>query len=305
MATSATELLRATAKAAFWQSFDGYPSYMEGLAAQVSSDSDQETYPWLASAPAIREMKGGRVKTPVPEISYSIKNKKWENTVPIAYEIWKYGKLGAVQALLADLGAKARAYPDKLMATLMAGTDTTTYDSKAFFATDHADPGASYTTAQANILTDTSIATAASVTDLEMKSLINQGITQLYSFKDSSGDAFWPGNAPRFIVFVPVAERTVAQQVQRNELIGTGVSNELAGQFELRVCPDITGDALYVFNASSTHKPFIFQVAEGVTLEDDMGGDNEFNTKEVHFGSFGYWNIGYGDWRTGVKVTWS
>ena len=78
MLTHGTQLLRATAKAAFWQAYETQPDIMGSIVYVTDSSSDQETYPFTSAAPSPVEMEGSRTHKSVPEISYVIKNKKWE-----------------------------------------------------------------------------------------------------------------------------------------------------------------------------------------------------------------------------------
>ena len=72
--------------------------------------------------------------------------------------------------------------------------------------------------------------------------------------------------------------------------------------FEVRFNPwDDSSDELYMFWASGAHKPFVYQTAEDVTLEDNIGTVAEFESKDVSFGTFGFWNVGYGDWRYATR----
>lgn len=309
MATNGTALLRATAQAAFWQRFESYPSIMDGLVYMQPSNSDQETYAWLAYAPPVREMTASRVSVPVPEISYTIKNKKWENTVPIGYELRKFGKNDVVANLVGEMGAKARAYQDALISSLIAtGHSTACYDSQYFFDTDHVDPSATYTTTQNNDLTATITAPTAP-TDLEWAAAMRSCIDALYSYKDGAGDPVFPNGAPGFIAMVPPGYRSIAQRVATVDQLTGPVGNDLKGMYRVVVNPWLnapgTEATFFVFNATGQRKPFILQTADPVQLEDDMGGDNEFNSKEVHFGSFAYYNAGYGDWRYATKYVFT
>jgi len=309
MLTAADALLKATAKGAFWQSFESYPSIMTGLVAPVTSDSDQETYPWLAYAPGPREMIGSRVKRGVPEISWTIKNRKWESTVAIAYETRKFARLNQVQALLSNLGAKARAYPDNLTSSLIQNGNSTgfvCYDTKKFFDTVHADPGAAYATSQSNALTYAA-ATGTTWTDIEMAQAINAAIVGLMGFKDGDGDPVFMDPNKKILIMCAVDVYARLASLQTAPQLTGGLSNPVIQRFEIVANPWLTAvgstDKFFAFNTSGAHKPFIKQEAEAVSLTDDMGGDSDFMTKDVSFGTFGYYNIGYGDWRYGVQMT--
>lgn len=309
MLTAGDALLRDTARAAFWQNFEAFPSIMAGLVFPVDSTSDQETYPWLAYAPGVREMSGSRVKRDVPELSWTIKNKKWENTVVIEYATRKFARLGQVQALLAGLGAKARAYPDKLTSLLIQNGNSagyTCYDTQLFFDTDHSDPGAAYTTNQSNLLTFTA-ATGTTWTDIEMANAVNAAIAALMGFKDGDGDPVFMDSSKTVQVQCATDIYPRLASLQTQDTLTGGVANPAKGRFRAVANPWLTAvgsaDRFFAFNDTGVRKPFILQTAEAVSLEDDMGGDSDFNTKDVAFGTFAFYNVGYGDWRYGVSMS--
>jgi len=309
MLTQGDALLKATAKASFWQSYEGYPSITAGITASVTSDSVSEEYPWLAYAPGVKEMVGSRVKRSVPEYSYTIKNKKWENTVSVAYETRKFAKLNQVQALLGNLGAKARAYPDKLVSLMIDnGYNTagyTSYNGLGFFHAAQIDPGAAYTASQVNYI-DHPSATGTLWTDAEAAGAINAARAKLMTYKDGDGDPVYMDPSKNILIMCHPNIYSKLAPLRSQTTLAGGVSNPVLGSFDIVpnpwLTPTTTVDNFYAFNVSGAHKPFVLQTAEAVSLEDDMGGDNDFNTKDVSFGSFGYYNAGYGDWRYGVKV---
>ncbi len=290
--------LRATARQSFWQAHESTSEIMEGLIATYDSDSDQETYPGLAYAPRPREMEGSRTHRSVPGFSFTIVNKQYESTVDISYKQWKYGKTSAVRDMLSSMGEKARLFPNRLVGDLLnAGTTTVGHDGQNFFHTAHVDAGARYTTAQDNDLTSNYSVTSA-LTVLEMYAELGLARTAFESRFDGEGDPVVPAENARFIVMCPSGHLRAARAVFKNDQITGPIANDLKGVFEPRLNPysDNTAE-FHTFWADGRRKPFILQEAEGVSLEDNMGGDAEFETKDISFGSFGFYNAGYGDWR--------
>lgn len=307
--THSDALIRATATAAFWQNYESWPSLFDGLVQRISSNADQENYPWLGYAPKMQEMVGSKVAKPVPNYDYTIKNKKFEATIAIDYETRKFAKLGAVSAVVGNLGQKARNFETSLLADLVNnGMATACYDNQFFFDTDHSDPGARYTTSQDNDLT--SAAAAALPTDAEMTTAVSAMQSALFSYKDNEGDPVMPALGTKLILMVPPLYKAVADRIATNDQITGPVGNALKGQFEVRVnpwipAPTTSAGYMYLFNASGARKPFIVQVADDLVLEDNMGLDNDFMTKDVYFSAFSYMNVGYGDWRYAVGYTFS
>lgn len=310
--TQGIQILRDTARAAFWQGWDNFPSITESIAYTMDSNSDQETYAWLAYAPGVREMAGGsKLKQSVPEISFTVKNKIWEATTSVPYLTWKFNKNGAIARLAEETGKKARAHRDKLISlSLMdVGASTTCYDGQYFYDTDHSDPGSIYMTNQTNMLSYAA-ASGTAPNDVELAGAIGAAITRLMSFRDGAGDPVTYGAVQPGGIEVHSSAGTGADQasllmkVAYADYLTSGNTNQVKGLFKPVFNPFLTtGQYLHVFNTGTSRKPFILQVAEDVRMEDDFGGDEEFNTKDRSFGSFGCYNATYGDWRSAVQVT--
>jgi phage major head subunit gpT-like protein len=298
MLTHEQQLLRDTAQASFWTAYDSVTDIMEGIHQRIESDSDQETYTALTYAPRPRQMEGSRTHRSVPSFSYNVVNKKWESTVDISYEMWKYGRLGNVQSMLQSMGDKARLYPSRLVADLMNAGDTDSgHDSQVFYSNAHVDVGARYSTAQNN--DHTSAATTGTVpTVLEMHGALTTHRNAFDGFLDGDGDPVAPVAGERMIVLCSSTNIQAARAVFMSDQITGPISNDLKGIFEPRLNPfNDSSDEFFTFRAGGRRKPFIYQVAEAVSLKDNMGNDAQFETEDVSFGTFGFYNVAYGDWR--------
>jgi phage major head subunit gpT-like protein len=181
------------------------------------------------------------------------------------------------------------------------------YDGQFFYDTDHVDVGARFTTNQDNDITSAAVATATP-TDIEFKNAVQAIINQLYGFKDNEGDPFWPADTVAGLdlgILIPTAYIEIAEQVESSELLTGTVSNPVKGKFTPIPNPYFaaasTTPAIFGFVRTHPQKAVIMQVADDLELDDDMGGDNEFDTKDVAFGTFQYSNAGYGQWRTTVR----
>lgn len=309
MLTHGDQMLRDTARAAFWGAFNDTPDMMNWLAARRSSSSDQETYAGFGFAPGVREMIGGRTKRSVPQYTYTLTNKEFENTVAIDYKTRKFNKNNDVANLLSNMGKKARAYPTKLGSSLVNTGTALGYDGLALFSSAHLDPGAPYQTNQSNAPGAVNITTDGYPTDVEMSTAIRLGMGALRTYKDGDGDPFWPGEDYDCVVMVPPQMFDMANRVQTVDLITGSVGNDLKGRFRTVVNPYITWTAgttyFYIVNASAPERPLIYQVAEEVGLSDDMGGDNDFDTKSVSFGTYAMYNVGVGNWRSIYRVAFN
>ena len=306
--TASTALVRATAQNAFWQAYESSSDIMSDLFARVDSSADQETYPGLFYAPRPRLMEGSRTHRTSPQFSFSITNNKYEATVDVGYELIKFGKLGAIDAMLASLGEKARMHPNRLIATLMNDGDaagSTGHDGQIYYSAAHVDTGGAYTTAQDNDLGASAVATGAA-TVLEMYTALQASLAAFYTLLDGDSDPVVPGPDAKFVVLCAGGQMPAARAVYINDNITGPISNDMKGIFEPRLNPYSDAAAeIFCFWTNARRKPFIYQVAEDVSLTDNMGGDAEFETKDVAFGTFGYYNVGYGEWRCSNSTTFT
>ena len=302
MITHELQLLRDTAQASFWQRFAATVPIIDGLIDRVDSNSDQETYPGLSYAPRPRVMEGSRTHRSVPSFSFTIVNSKFESTVDISYEMWKYGRLGAVQALIANMGAKAKNHPSRLVADLInAGSVDTGHDGQIFFSNAHVDAGARNTTAQDNDFT-TNINDETAATVLEMYTMLQAHRSAYDTFLDGEGDPVIPTPDEVLTVLVPGGHMPAARAVFMNDQITGPISNDMKGIFKPVLNPyGDDADEVFTFRTAGERKPFIHQVAEDVSLTDNIGGDSDFETKDVSIGTFSYQNVGYGDWRFATR----
>src|SRR5205809_2883079 len=98
-----------------------------------------------------REWVGDRVFNSQTTSEYTIKNKKWENSIEVDRPDIEDDKLGIYSPMIQSLGMEAKTHPDELVfAAMLAGFNTTCFDGQYFFDVDHpvlnAD-GVTYTTA--------------------------------------------------------------------------------------------------------------------------------------------------------------
>lgn len=310
MLTHDQQMLRDTARAAFWGGWEGSSTFTDTLAMRKNSTSDQETYVGFGHVPGVREMRGGRQPQSVPAYNFTIVNKQWESSVPVSYMTWKYNKNNDVPDLLSGMGSKAREYPQELATgVLNDNTATGGYDNLALFHTSHVDPSAPYTTAQDNALTTNITApdlANGGPTDLEFAAAVRAMISKLYGYKDGFGTPWWVGQNMNVVVMVPTDYLEICRRVMTADSLTGALGNDLKGQFTMLVNPYLTAPTsthgyFYAINASSKYRPVIHQVVEDVSIDDDMGGDNNFNTKDVTFGTFAIYNAGPGQWRTIVR----
>ncbi len=130
--------LRTSGSAAFVGALQGVVPQFEKVATTVSSTSKSNTYGWLGKMPGMREWIGPREHKSMKEHSYSITNRKFEETVDVARDDIEDDLLGTYRPLFSELGRSAAILPDELVFGLLAsGFTENCYDGKKFFAADH------------------------------------------------------------------------------------------------------------------------------------------------------------------------
>lgn len=125
-------------KAAFQRAFEGAKVDYPQVVTEVPSTTSQEEYAWLGQTTRFREWVGDRVIQGVKQHGYSIKNKKFEDTVGVPGDKMEDDQYGIYTPLMSQLGQDAREHPDELVWTLLKeGTTRECYDGQPFFDTDH------------------------------------------------------------------------------------------------------------------------------------------------------------------------
>ncbi len=305
MLTASDKLIRATARDAFWQNYMSWGSFFEGLYLDVESTSDEENFPFLGYAPKMEEMLGTIKVKPVPSFDYTIKNKKWSAGVPIDYVMRRFCKLNAVAQMVGNLGEKARAFDQYLLSKLLE-TNGKGYDGIAYYSASHIDPGATYATAQSNLIARTGIADRVNLTDLEFAAAIRAGRNALYGFKDNEGDPVMPSRDAQIICMVPPGYMGIAERVETAENLTGPVSNDVKGRYTTVVNPFLTQPtsttgAVYLFVKGTSRKPLMKQTADSLQIDDNL----EITTRDAEVTAFTYGNVGYGDWRLSIKITFA
>jgi phage major head subunit gpT-like protein len=114
------------------------PGFYQQVCMVVDSKHRDETYPRLDMLPGIREWIGDRIVHSLSASTYSIKNKKWEQTLGIDREDIEDDRFGLFNLGVQQLGVNAAEFPDRLVATVInAGGTTLGPDGQYFFDTDH------------------------------------------------------------------------------------------------------------------------------------------------------------------------
>jgi phage major head subunit gpT-like protein len=122
----------------FNSAFAAYKPSYEAVAMTVPSGTGSNDYRWLGKLKGMREWIGERVINNLEEHGYTIRNKRFENTVGVDADDIEDDQIGVYNPLMSDLGATAAEHPDHLVYGLLkAANSTVCFDGQNFADTDH------------------------------------------------------------------------------------------------------------------------------------------------------------------------
>lgn len=122
----------------FNNAFAEAQSDYDKIAMTTQSTHSSETYAWMGKSTAFREWLGDRVIQNLSASDYTIKNKKFENTIGVDRDDIEDDSFGVYTPMIAQLGQDAKTHPDLLIFDLLKkGFENTCYDGQYFFDTDH------------------------------------------------------------------------------------------------------------------------------------------------------------------------
>lgn len=105
---------------------------------EAPSSGTSEVYPRLDLLKGLREFVGPREVQSLTESSFSIKNRKFEQTIGVNRDDIEDDKVGLYTPIASQMGQTAQRFADLLVAQLIqAGTTTKIYDGQNFFDAAH------------------------------------------------------------------------------------------------------------------------------------------------------------------------
>lgn len=128
----------------FNEAFNGVTTTWDKIAMRVPSSGKENTYPWLSNLPKMREWVGDREVKNLSLSDYTIKNKRYEDTVEVDRQDIEDDNLGVYNPIFSAFGSEAALHVDELVFSLLKlGGSTVCHDGQYFFDTDHSVAGAS------------------------------------------------------------------------------------------------------------------------------------------------------------------
>jgi phage major head subunit gpT-like protein len=279
-------------KTNFMMGFEGVDSIYEKVCMTITSDKDEEKYPFLGATAGLREWKTERQHKDIAEYSFTIVNKDYEDTISVSRNAIDDNQYKQYFTQALSMGAEvARSYDVIFAAHVEAGTSTTCYDGQYFFDTDHSSKNSG---TQSNY--DNSIALSATNA--------KTAITAMQSFKDDQGVVM--GANPTHVM-VPTGLGFTAMEVFNPAPLSAGATEPdekvLSGWLQVIVNPYMTTNATpsisnwILLDLSKPVKPFVFQNRKPATFEVMDSGDDAFERNIIKYGVHARFAYGYGEWR--------
>jgi phage major head subunit gpT-like protein len=283
--------------------YDATKVWYPEFTTTAPSSSKDNTYGWMAKLPKMREWLGERVVHRLSAHSYKIENKKFELTLGVDVDDFEDDNLGVYTPIAASIGEEARKHPDDLLFALMNDghlSTATCYDGQNFFDTDH----------PVNV-NDTSLGTQSNYQTSQTLDAGNffEMRAIMAAFKDDAGRPL--GIVPNLLVVPPVLEK-VAREIVAAATVSTGGTNVANGLAEVRVIPELGGDATkdktwYLLSTQRMIKPFVYQTRKPTNFVAKMNltDDNVIYNDEFLWAATGRYNMGYGPYFLALKAVGS
>lgn len=132
------DALNTTLKARFKAGLAARNEDWRRVAKPITSNGMSNTYEWLSDFPAFREWVGARVHKTAKETAFTVKNRKFENTLDIPREAIEDDNFGQYGDVAQSYGESVFDLKNELVFQAIAGaTLGICYDGQYFLDTDH------------------------------------------------------------------------------------------------------------------------------------------------------------------------
>jgi phage major head subunit gpT-like protein len=122
----------------FNKGFAGVTPQWKGIAQEIPSKTDTNSYPFMGTFPQLREWVGDRVIKNLRGYDYTLKNVPFEATVEVPVPTIINDQHGVFKPMMEQMGYSAGMHPDELVFGAMAsGATDLCYDGQAFFDASH------------------------------------------------------------------------------------------------------------------------------------------------------------------------
>lgn len=271
----------------FQKAFEESSAPWQRLVTEVPSTTLEEQYGWLQQLPGMKEWIGDKNIESLATSEFTIKNRRWEDTIEVARDDIKDDRLGVYTPILAMLADAARDHPGELITDLILnGFANTCYDGQYFFDTDHPFGNSAGTWSNKGTAVFDSAGTAFAA-----------GLLNLQTRKGEKGRYLNIGTSKPLLVIGP-ALLANAHVVLKNERKANGGTNEWYQAAEILVLPKLNDQSTYwaLLDVSKPIKPFIHQVREAVhpVSVEQPDAESVFKRGKYLYGAEGRYAAGYG-----------
>lgn len=263
----------------------------EQLWTEVPSDSEFNTYGWLAAIAGMREWIGPRVFHGLKERVFQIYNKHYENSIAVNLDRLADGQIADAQMAMSSLAQEAAMLPEDLLVALLEGGQAVVgYDGQFLFDTDHPTNIDSVTGTQRNYY--------ASGLALDATNL-NTAIVTMMGYRAENGRPL--RSNPNLLIVPPALYKTALDLVEAKTL-SAGGENTYASKFNLKVVvlQRATSATRWwlVDTQSPGPKPFILQRRLGTRFvsRTSPNDSNVFEQNEAQWGVDARLGMGPGLW---------
>jgi len=312
-------VVRKQCLGAFKESYDARPVLRGDLAMTVPSTTAEEEYAWLGGVRGVEEWLGDRKAAQLPDRSFKIANKHWEDNLRINRDHLEDDQTGQYVQMAAEMGINAADHPDGLLCTLLdkgATAGYTAYDNVVFFSAAHKEGE------NTNDNTDEVEVAAANTTEptaAECHEMLEKACLKLRAMTNWAGKPFVNRITKLAVVVPPSLEIRMAKALN-SELIpaqatdGTNVTGGVVTNIwksknivllsDSRVVESSTSTTdryIYVAEVSRAIRPFVYQIRQ--ELREQADASEEFDRNEIKWGVDARYNVGYGAYWLIVRVT--
>lgn len=282
-------------------------TFYPNIATIAPSNGADEQYGILGSMPSVREYLGDRTYNKLRGATYTLANREWEVSMEIEKKDIADDRLGLYDGAITTLAQRAARHPDKLlMQAIMNGESTACFDGQFFFDTDHSWGGSG---SQDN---DLSYAAATGTTPTVDEFLLSyeQARSAMMGFVDDSGEPLHEDvitgidSGVQFVALVPRQLEVTAKKAFNQMLNNSGGTNIVIDRPVVAMSTHLTSAAKwYLLRVDVPLRPLLFQAR--TPLEVMTGGEMDLNKKQIEFGTYARYNIGYGAWWNAVLTTFT
>ena len=281
------------------------PSVYQRIATRTTASTKTMSFPQHAATRKLRRWEGERKVVNGKAYDYRVTAEKFELTMGIPVEEIEDDNIGAYNHLVMDMGEQAALWPDDLIFELLLRGEDAAYpafDSKAFFANDHALKSGSTID---NLFASTALT----------KDNVAGIIEVMMSYVGEDGRSLRV--RPNVLAVPPALQEeglaivgsNILAQVFGSNTAAAGVDNTMRGRLTLEVFPELAASAAgsdtayYLMDTTRSVKPLVFveRSAPKMNFKNAEDDDNVFWDDEVVFGVRARGAAGWGPYWLAAK----